>query len=83
MNSTRSPFFLVVDVLDYLFGGAPAYECDDACDVNDDGLLDIADGIYLLNYLFASGPPPAAPDGSCGPDLTADGLGCDQFAACD
>jgi hypothetical protein len=27
-------------------------------DVNRDGLIDVGDIIYLLNYLFKSGPPP-------------------------
>lgn len=56
--------------------GSGPLECFDAADVNDDGLFDIADGIYLLTYLFTSGPPPAPPGTECGPDLTPDALDC-------
>jgi len=32
-------------------------KCHPAADVNDDSLLDLSDPIYLLEYLFKSGPP--------------------------
>ena len=35
--------------------------CPDACDSNDDGLLNMADSVYLLNWLFKFGPIPTAP----------------------
>ncbi|HIA26742.1 MAG TPA: hypothetical protein EYN79_01250 [Planctomycetes bacterium] len=58
--------------------------CDDASDVNDDGNPpDIADAIYLLNYLFPPpAPPPPAPFPSCGVDPTPDALGCASFPPC-
>ncbi len=34
-------------------------------DVNGDGTVDISDAIYLLSYLFASGPDPAPFDPAC------------------
>jgi len=58
--------------------------CDDASDVNDDGLPpNIGDAIYLLNYLFPPpSPPPPAPFPACGPDPTIDTLGCASFPPC-
>lgn len=51
--------------------------------MNDDGSLDISDTIYLLNYLFVSGPPPAAPGPqNCGPDPTDDALDCVLASGC-
>lgn len=78
-----------VNLLSVLFpppGGGPTPACGDACDGNDDGALDIADAIAILGVLFppAMGPPPTipAPHPDCGPDPTADGLGCPIFANC-
>ncbi len=51
-------------LLVYLFrtGERPACTPVAACaDVNADARVDIADAIYLLRYLFASGPPPGKP----------------------
>ena len=49
-------------LLNYLFlpmSDTPA--CDDACDSNDDGLLNVADGVYTLEALFNMGPLPPVP----------------------
>ena len=49
--------------------------CPDACDANDDGLLNMADSVYLLNWLFKFGPEPTAPGPfTDGVDPTDDGL---------
>lgn len=51
-------------VLNYLYKGGPAPQCDPitACgDVNLDDLVDVGDAIYLLNYLYKGGPPPGNP----------------------
>jgi len=49
--------------------------CPDACDSNDDGLLNMADSVYLLNWLFKFGPEPTAPGPfTDGVDPTDDGL---------
>lgn len=52
--------------------------CEDACDANDDGLLDAGDVVYLLNYLFVGGSshPPSPGPTSAGNDPTEDTLGC-------
>ena len=62
--------------LNFLFGGGARGTCDDACDSNDDGSLNVADALLTLNYLFTSGPLPPEPGPSpCGPDLSDDLLG--------
>ncbi len=68
-------------ILNWVFEGLPL-PCDDAGDVNDDGLIDIADSSYLLTFIFNSGSPPPAPYATCGPDPTADSLGCASYSAC-
>ena len=54
--------------------------CVDAGDSNDDGSLDVSDGIYSLAALFILGsPPPPEPHSACGPDVTADEITCQAF----
>jgi hypothetical protein len=60
----------------------PPFSCDDAADVNDDGVWNILDCDYLTAYLFGGGPPPPPPGPNCGVDPTADGLGCAEFPPC-
>jgi hypothetical protein len=56
------------------FNGDPI-DCSDACDANDDGQLNMADSVYLLNWLFKFGPEPTAPGPfNDGPDPTDDSL---------
>jgi hypothetical protein len=64
--------------------GAPAVDCDDACDANDDESLDIADPIAILGALFGTPPSPLAPPLTCGPDPSGPGgpLDCGVFAPC-
>ncbi|MGB7060913.1 MAG: dockerin type I domain-containing protein [Candidatus Zixiibacteriota bacterium] len=61
--------------------GGP-FSCNDAADVNDDGVLSLVDCIYLNDYIMGSGlePPPPFPD--CGTDPTLDELGCAHFPPC-
>jgi hypothetical protein len=70
-----------ISLLGYLFLGLTC-SCLDACDCNDDGSVDIGDAIYKLALLFGGGPLPPSPYPECGPDPTADGLGCAQFDFC-
>ena len=53
--------------------------CEDACDSNDNGQIDLADAIYLLNYIFTAGLLPPAPFIEKGLDQTPEGLGCHQY----
>lgn len=62
-------------VLNYLFANKPA-ACLDAADVNDNGEINIADPIYLLNHIFSDGPKPPEPYPKAGIDLTLDEFGC-------
>lgn len=49
--------------------------CHDACDANDDGTINLADSVYLLNWLFKFGPEPLAPGPyTDGADTTEDSL---------
>ncbi len=41
------------------------------------------DAVYLLNFVFAGGPPPAAPFAECGVDPTTDDLTCESFEGCE
>ena len=67
-----------IGILAVLFQGQPN-SCWDAMDTNDSGQATIADAIYLVSYLFTSGPAPHAPFPNCGADPTADSLGCFVF----
>jgi hypothetical protein len=54
--------------------------CPDACDANDDGTLNMADSVYLLNWLFKFGDLPPTPGPyDDGPDPTTD----DTLPVCD
>ncbi len=52
--------------------------CEDACDANDDGRLDAADVVFVLEYLFVpERPEPPAPGPlAAGKDPTPDELDC-------
>jgi len=57
-----------VSILGLLFLGEPErFECHQAADLDAGGVLDISDAVFLLEYLFLGGPPPAAPFPDCGP----------------
>ena len=68
--------------LTYQFAFGPPPPCLDAADDDDSGEVDISDPIYSLMYQYAFGPPPPAPFPTCGPDPTADAIGCDSFPPC-
>ncbi|MDC0853023.1 hypothetical protein OAP77_01585 [Planctomycetota bacterium] len=42
------------------FQGLPIL-CPDACDINDDGIINLADSVYVMNWLFKFGPTPPDP----------------------
>jgi len=51
--------------------------CEDACDGNDDGVIDIGDAVYLLLWMFRGGLIPPAPGPFVfGMDPTEDPLEC-------
>ncbi len=57
-------------------GNAISIDCPDAADVNDDGVVDESDPVYIFEYLYQGSNPPPAPYPAAGPDPTADGLEC-------
>jgi hypothetical protein len=67
--------------------------CLDACDCNDDGRIDLADAVCILQYLFQFGRTPPSPGPGWdpdnmtelpqGPDPTADKLDCEAGSTCD
>jgi hypothetical protein len=71
-------------LIDYLFLGGARPPCDDAADVDDNGAHELTDAVYLIGSLFLGEARPPAPtfSGPCGPDGTADGLGCRSFPGC-
>ena len=92
-NGQNQPVFLRGDVngdgviseadasrmMDWIFGLAPAPECLDAADLNDDGYVNITDSTQLLNYISTPGsPPPSAPFPVAGVDTTPDTLSCNS-----
>ena len=58
--------------------------CMQAVDANGDSLLNIADPIYLLIWLFQEGPPPGHPFPDCGTVLPPleQNLGCEGSPSC-
>lgn len=70
-------------LVNYLFQGAGAPTCEDACDANDDGQLNIADIVSLLTGLFGQPAMPLPPPNACGPDPTPTAaIDCASFPGC-
>lgn len=69
----------VTQLLHTLFPGistpTPA-TCLDACDANDDGLVNVADVVTQIQLIFFSGPPP------CAQDTDMDALDCLSYSHC-
>ena len=69
-------------LLDFVYGqGNPAAMCMDACDANDDGVVDVSDAVFILGTLGAGGVFPA-PFPQCGGDPTFDALTCTSYLGC-
>lgn len=56
--------------------------CQDACDGNDDGGLNIPDAVAVLGSLFGQPAVPLPPPSTCDPDGTPDMLTCASFPGC-
>lgn len=69
--------------LRYVILGQPIVDCEKECDVDDNGSLDVGDGILLLQYLFLGGVQPASPFPMCGEDPTPDALTCESHSCAD
>lgn len=86
MVNVADPVFVLCYL--YLPSACPDVDvnCYDALDANDDGkVVNNGDPVYLLNYLFALGPPPPVPFPACAVDPTADvdKLGCKYYPGCE
>jgi hypothetical protein len=66
----------VLRILDFLFRDGAAPSCHDRMDANDDGFIDVSDGVFELLYLFKEGSPPPEPFPASGLDPTPDGVPC-------
>jgi hypothetical protein len=76
---TRDRAINIVDavtVLKALFSGPAEIQCADAADVNDDGMVNLADPIRLVRYLFGQQAAPPWPFPEAGIDPTPDRLEC-------
>jgi hypothetical protein len=62
-------------------GGMTDLTCLEAADINDNGSVDSVDFLHIVRFLFAIGPPPAAPYPFAGPDPDGEGegLGCGSY----
>jgi hypothetical protein len=69
-----------ISIIGYLLGYHDS-SCADALDTNDDGKLDAADPVFLLNSLFLGTGPPSTP-AFCWIDTTDDELSCSGSAYC-
>jgi hypothetical protein len=60
-----------VKVLLYLFMGTQPPECLDTADADDSGDIELTDVVFILQFLFQSGPPPSPPYPEPGLDPTS------------
>ena len=68
-----------------LFLGAETAACQDGADADDDGLVNITDGIFLLQDLFRGELGSIIPHPGpfeCNPDPTKDTLDCAEPGVC-
>lgn len=66
-----------IRLLSALFEGFPFRSCVDAYDFDDNGSVNLSDGVGLLGFMFAGGPAPGSPIlPSRGPDPTPDTVPC-------
>jgi len=70
-----------IHLLTFLLIGGVTIDCDDSCDFDDSAVLDINDAISSLTFQFL-GTIPRLPPVECGPDSSADMLGCASYSDC-
>ena len=70
-----------VSVIQLFLNGGATLPCEDAADANDDGVISLSDTLVILNTAAGGGGPlpPAPGPFICGPDPTADNLGCANY----
>jgi hypothetical protein len=72
-----------IALFEFLFTGGESPSCLKTADANDDGSIDVADGVAILLHLFAGVAGLPGPSARCGIDPTSDTLGCARFDPCD
>ena len=83
-NTDGNTDFAIADAMAliiYLFQGAPdCLTCMDACDVDDDGIVNVLDAVLMINMGTGCGPAYLpAPWPACGADPSTDPLGCVSY----
>ena len=69
-----------IRILFELFGGEfLEFNCEDAADADDNGMVDLTDAIFILAYLFRGGPAPPEPLAAPAPDPTPDDFDCVEY----
>lgn len=63
-----------IAILAQIFRGGTVITCMDAADFDDNGTVELLDGVASLMHFFRLGPGPAEPTGYCGEDRTPDSL---------
>lgn len=58
------------------------FPCQDAADIDDNGVVNIADLSVLLGYVGGQNSISAPGVTNCGPDPTPDNIGCDTYTSC-
>lgn len=71
-----------LSLLNYVLQRGAPPSCPKAADANDDGRINLVDGIVILTHTFADGGPLPEPFSACGEDPSLDTLSCDSFAPC-
>ena len=63
-------------IFSWLFTGGTEPPCLEAADANSSRDIDLSDGVYILQWLFASGSDPLAPFPDCAQAEAT--IGCDR-----
>ncbi len=69
-------------LLQSLFVTGEALPCEKAADADDDGNLNITDGLRILGRLFLGDAPLPVPHPDCGVDPSTDSLDCAGAGSC-
>ena len=72
-----------IRTLGWLFVDGQPPLCEKAADSNDDGIVDMADAITVLQALFLGRAPLPPPFAECGADPTPDPLPCIWYPICE
>ena len=74
-SNSRINLLDAVAVFRTLFS-AMSIPCEDSADIDDNGEIEISDGVGIMTYVFLQGKSPASPFPFCGLDVKEDELSC-------